>query len=93
MELMRHNDPRLTATTYTDTSLLSLQSAVQKIDFPASQGASQKLVAESQSPSSPAQVCQSQMALKPLKTKVKNRCLARRGVSCPKLKNGARCRA
>jgi integrase len=33
MELMRHNDPRLTATTYTDTSLLSLQSAVQKIGF------------------------------------------------------------
>jgi integrase len=53
MELMRHNDPRLTATTYTDTSLLSLQSAVQKIDFPASQGASQILVAEGQSLSSP----------------------------------------
>jgi hypothetical protein len=33
MELMRHNDPRLTTTTYTDTSLLSLRSAVQKSDF------------------------------------------------------------
>ena len=33
MELMRHNDPRLTATTYTDTSLLSLRSAVQQIAF------------------------------------------------------------
>ncbi len=43
MELMRHNDPRLTATTYTDASLLSLQSAVQKLGFAASQGASQKL--------------------------------------------------
>ena len=31
MELMRHNDPRLTATTYTDTSLLALGSAVQKL--------------------------------------------------------------
>ena len=45
MELMRLNDPRLTATTYTDASLLSLQSAVEKLAFPASQGASQKLVA------------------------------------------------
>jgi integrase len=53
MELMRHNDPRLTATTYTDTSLLSLQSAIQKLDFTASQIASQKLVAGSQSLSSP----------------------------------------
>jgi hypothetical protein len=53
MELMRHNDPRLTATTYTDTSLLSLQSAIQKLDFTALQIASQKLVAGSQSLSSP----------------------------------------
>jgi integrase len=49
MELMRHNDPRLTATTYTDASLLSLRSAVQKLGFPASQIASQKLGAEGQS--------------------------------------------
>jgi len=53
MELMRHNDPRLTAVTYTDTSLLSLQSAVQKIGFPDSQIASQKLVADGQSLSLP----------------------------------------
>ncbi len=53
MELMRHNDPRLTATTYTDTSLLSLQSAVQKLAGPASQGASQILGAASHLPSQP----------------------------------------
>ena len=33
----------MTATTYTDASLLSLQSAVEKLAFPASQGASQIL--------------------------------------------------
>jgi len=53
MELMRHNDPRLTAIIYTDTSLLSLQSAVQKLGFSASQIASQKLGAEGQSLSQP----------------------------------------
>ena len=53
MELMRHNDPRLTATTYTDASLLSLRSAVQKLGFPASQIASQKLGAEGQSLTQP----------------------------------------
>ena len=53
MELMRHNDPRLTAITYTDTSLLSLQSAVQKLGFSASQIASQKLGAGGQSLSLP----------------------------------------
>jgi integrase len=46
MELMRHNDPRLTAKTYTDVSLLPLRSAVEKLAFPASQIASQKSVAE-----------------------------------------------
>jgi integrase len=53
MELMRHNDPRLTAKTYTDTSLLALRTAVEKIGGPASQLASQKLGAASQSVSSP----------------------------------------
>jgi len=53
MELMRHNDPRLTAKTYTDTSLLPLRSAIEKVNFPASQIASQKLVAEGHSLSSP----------------------------------------
>jgi len=49
MELMRHNDPRLTATTYTDTSLLALGSAVQKIVFLPSPIASLFLGAEGQS--------------------------------------------
>jgi hypothetical protein len=31
MELMRHNDPRLTANTYADASLFSLRSAVEKL--------------------------------------------------------------
>ena len=34
MELMRHNDPRLTANTYADVSLLSLRGAVAKLSFP-----------------------------------------------------------
>ena len=53
MELMRHNDPRLTATTYTDTSLLSLRSAVQKIDFSPSPIASSFSGASGLSESSP----------------------------------------
>ncbi len=43
MELMRHNDPRLTASTYTDTSLLSLRDAVKKLTVSPSQLASQIL--------------------------------------------------
>ena len=53
MELMRHNDPRLTAIIYTDTSLLSLQSAVRKLGYSASQIASQKVVAGGQKLSQP----------------------------------------
>jgi len=34
MELMRHNDPRLTANTYADASLFSLRGAVEKLPFP-----------------------------------------------------------
>ena len=34
MELMRHNDPRLTANTYADASLFSLRAAVEKLPFP-----------------------------------------------------------
>jgi hypothetical protein len=41
MELMRHNDPRLTASTYTDASLLSLRDAVKKLTVSHSQLASQ----------------------------------------------------
>ena len=33
MELMRHNDPRLTANTYADASLFSLRAAVEKLPF------------------------------------------------------------
>jgi integrase len=51
MELMRHNDPRLTAKTYTDASLLPLRGAVEKLVCPASQIASQKLGAACHSPS------------------------------------------
>ena len=46
MELMRHNDPRLTAKTYTDTSQLALRSAVQKLTIPPFQIAAQILGAE-----------------------------------------------
>jgi hypothetical protein len=49
MELMRHGDPRLTAKTYTDASLLQLGSAVEKLTCPALQIASQVLGAEGQS--------------------------------------------
>ena len=44
-ELMRHSDPRLTASTYTDTKLLGLRAAIGKLSIvnSASQGASQKL--------------------------------------------------
>ena len=33
MELMRHNDPRLTASTYADASLFALRSAVEKLSW------------------------------------------------------------
>ena len=38
MELMRHNDPRLTATTYADASLFSLRGAVEKLSFSSMSG-------------------------------------------------------
>ena len=53
MELMRHNDPRLTAITYTDTSLLALGTAVQKIGLLSSQIASSFLGAEGHSVTQP----------------------------------------
>jgi hypothetical protein len=53
MELMRHNDPRLTASTYTDTRLLGLRSAVGKLSIGDSQRDSQKLVPSGHSVSSP----------------------------------------
>jgi len=48
-ELMRHSDPRLTASTYTDTKLLGLRAAVEKLSLKASQIASQNLVASGHS--------------------------------------------
>ena len=53
MELMRHNDPRLTATTYTDTSLLALGTAVQKIELLPSSIASSFLGAKGHSVTQP----------------------------------------
>ena len=41
MELMRHNDPRLTANTYADASLFSLRAAVAKLSFPATKNDAQ----------------------------------------------------
>jgi integrase len=52
-ELMRHSDPRLTASTYTDTKLLGLRAAVAKLSIPASLIASQILGANGQSVSLP----------------------------------------
>ena len=42
MELMRHNDPRLTANTYADASLFSLRSAVEKLPWNGSADDSQR---------------------------------------------------
>ena len=56
MELMRHNDPRLTASTYTDASLLSLRDAVKKLTISPSQMASQILGAAGNSLSLPVAV-------------------------------------
>lgn len=41
MELMRHNDPRLTANTYADASLFSLRGAVEKLSLPSMIGDAQ----------------------------------------------------
>ena len=57
MELMRHNDPRLTASTYADASLFSLRGAVEKLGWNGSgkdaQIHSQKLGARGLLPSLP----------------------------------------
>jgi hypothetical protein len=42
MELMRHNDPRLTANTYADASLFALRSAVEKLPWTDSEGDAQR---------------------------------------------------
>jgi len=85
MELMRHNDPRLTATTSTDASLLSPQSAIQKLGFAASQRASQKSVAAGHLLAQPVAESLGWMVIKPLIIKGKCLCLARRVSSCRKL--------
>src|SRR5208283_6154549 len=55
MELMRHNDPRLTANTYADVSLFSLRGAVAKLSIPSTkhdaQIDAQSLVKDSRLPS------------------------------------------
>jgi integrase len=53
MELMRHSDPRLTANTYTDASLLTLKTAVEKLTVSPSQIASQKMCAAGQTVAQP----------------------------------------
>jgi hypothetical protein len=53
MELMRHSDPRLTASTYTDSRMLGLRSAIGKLSIGDSQLDSQELVATGHSGSSP----------------------------------------
>jgi Phage integrase family len=57
MELMRHNDPRLTANTYADASLFGLKDAVKKLLFYSSdddaQIDTQSLVTEGLLPSLP----------------------------------------
>jgi hypothetical protein len=53
MELMRHSDPRLTASTYTDPKMLGLRSAIDKLSIGDSQLDSQELVASGHSGSSP----------------------------------------
>ena len=53
MELMRHSDPRLTASTYTDSRMLGLRSAIGKLSIGDSQLDSQELVASSHLESSP----------------------------------------
>ena len=92
MELMRHSDPRLTASTYTDASLLSLKSAVEKLTVLPPQMAPQILGARGQSVAQHVADCPQVQADETIANKGKSRCLARRGVSCRKLRNGARCR-
>jgi hypothetical protein len=69
MELMRPNDPRLTATTCMDTALLSVGDAVKKPGFTASQIVSQNSVADSQALSQSVNGSAKVKAVKPLKTK------------------------
>jgi len=53
MELMRHSDPRLTASTYTDASLLSLKTAVEKLTVSPYQIVYQKMCATGQTVTQP----------------------------------------
>ena len=69
MELMRHNDPRLTATTYTDTSLLSLGCQVNKLTISPSPIASLILGGEGQSQSVAVVSLSDKIRAKPIENK------------------------
>ena len=85
-------DKWMTATTYTDASLLSLQVAVQKLGFPASQEASQILGAAGHLLTQSVTNSAKANGNKTIEKKGGSRCLTRRGTSCLKSRNGARCR-
>jgi hypothetical protein len=72
IELMRHGDPRLTAKTYADATVLPLRSAVQKLICPASQasqGVSQILTTTCHLPSTPVTEFKSEKMVKPIENK------------------------
>jgi hypothetical protein len=92
MELMRHGDPRLTAKTYTDASLLQLGSAVEKLTCPASQIASQILGAEGHSVATPVAKPASVNCDKTMQIKGNYHCMTRRVSSWRIFRNGARYR-
>src|ERR1017187_2771805 len=87
-----NNQEGLTASTYTDASLLSLKSAVEKLTVLPPQMAPQILGARGQRVAQHVADCRQGQADETIANKGKSRCLARRGVSCRKLRNGARCR-
>ena len=82
MELMRYNAPRLTASTYTDTSLLSLQDAVKKPTISPSQIASQISGAERQVPAQSVAENSEVEGHNAIEKKRLSHCLTRRGKSC-----------
>jgi len=92
MELMRHNDPRLTVSTYTDTSLPALRDAVQKLTISPSQIASQILGAAGHSPSSPDAMNGHAKGGKTIENKGGKSLSGTAGAFCRKSMNGARCR-
>ena len=69
MELMRHSDPRLTASTYTDASLLSLKTAVERLAVSPYQIAYQKTCATGQTVTQPVAEKQPIESIKPIENK------------------------